>query len=111
MQRVGAALSAVCGLLITVPSLIAEHRSWVHVSFSSCGSWALNAGRLSSGGTWAWLLRGMWDLPRAGIKPMSPALAGGFLSIVPQGQSQNTLYSPPGVWMVPLVPSFQIPAV
>ena len=32
----------------------------------------------SSCGTWAYLLRGMWNLPRPGLKPMSPALAGGF---------------------------------
>ena len=88
MQRVGAALSAVCGLLITVPSLIAEHRSWVHVSFSSCGSWALNAGRLSSGGTWAWLLRGMWDLPGSGMESVSLALAGGFSTTEPPENGQ-----------------------
>ena len=44
---------------------------------SSCGSWALEC-RLSNCGTWASLLRGMWDLPGPGLKPVSPALAGGF---------------------------------
>ena len=34
----------------------------------------------SSCGTWVYLLRGLWDLPRPEIKPMSPALAGGFLT-------------------------------
>ena len=29
----------------------------------------------------------MWDLPGPGIKPVSLALAGGFLSTVPQGKS------------------------
>ena len=29
----------------------------------------------------------MWDLPGPGIKPVSLALAGGFLSSVPQGKS------------------------
>ena len=42
------------------------------------GTWALELG-LSSCGTQAWLLCSMWDLPRPGIEPMSPALAGGFL--------------------------------
>ena len=37
-------------------------------------------------GTWGQLLRGMWDLPRPGIEPMSPALAGGFQSTVPPGK-------------------------
>ena len=27
----------------------------------------------------------MWDLPGPGLEPMSPALAGGFLTTVPQG--------------------------
>ena len=29
----------------------------------------------------------MWDLPRPGLKPMYPALAGGFLTTVPPGKS------------------------
>ena len=41
---------------------------------------------LSSCGAWAQLLRSMWDLPRSGIEPVSPALAGGFLIIVPPGK-------------------------
>ena len=39
---------------------------------SGCSSLVLEH-RLSSCGTWAY----MWDLPGPGIKPMSPALAGG----------------------------------
>ena len=35
--------------------------------------------RLNSG-TWATMLHGTWDLPRPGIEPMSPALAGGFFT-------------------------------
>ena len=30
--------------------------------------------------------RGMWDLPGPGIKPMSPALAGGYLTTEPPGK-------------------------
>ena len=52
---------------------------------SSCGSWVLER-RLSSCGTQAQLLRGMWDLPGPGLKPGSPALAGGFLTTVPPGK-------------------------
>ena len=52
---------------------------------SSCGSWALQR-RLSSCGARAQLLRGMWDLPRAGLEPVSPALAGGFLTTAPPGK-------------------------
>ena len=31
----------------------------------------------------------MWDLPGPGIEPVSPALAGGFLTTGPLGKSQN----------------------
>ena len=31
----------------------------------------------------------MWDLPRPGLQPVSPALAGGFLTTVPPGKSHN----------------------
>ena len=51
---------------------------------SSCGSPALELG-LRSCGTWASLLRGMWNLPGPGIEPVSPALAGRFLSLRHQG--------------------------
>ena len=49
---------------------------------SSCGSQALEC-RLSSCGEWAQLLRGMWDLPGPGLEPVSPALAGRFLTTAP----------------------------
>ena len=32
------------------------------------------------------MLRGMWDLPGPGLKPVSPALAGGFLTTAPPGE-------------------------
>ena len=50
---------------------------------SSCGSRALER-RLSSCGARASSLRGMWDLP--GLEPMSPALAGRFLTTAPPGK-------------------------
>ena len=56
--------------------------------FSTCGSWALEH-RLSSCGSQASLLRGMWDLSGPGLKPMSPTLAGGFLTTAPPGKSLN----------------------
>ena len=31
----------------------------------------------------------MWDLPRSGLEPVSPALAGGFLTTTPPGKSPN----------------------
>ena len=74
--------------------LCAEHRLWARVSavvarrLSSCGSRALEH-RLSSCGTWAQLLRSMWDLPGPGLEPVSPALAGRFLTTVPPGKPRK----------------------
>ena len=53
---------------------------------SSCGSRTLEC-RLSSCGSRALLLRGMWDLLGPGLKSVSPALAGGFLTTAPPGKS------------------------
>ena len=41
---------------------------------------------LSSCGTLDSLLRGMWDLCGPGLEPVSPPLAGGFLTTVPPGK-------------------------
>ena len=51
--------------------------------FSSCSFQALEH-RLSSCGTWPYLLQGMWDLPRSGVEPKSP-LAGRFFTTEPPG--------------------------
>ena len=59
---------------------------------SSCGSQALEC-RLSSCGAQAQLLRGMRGLPGPGIEPVSPALAGGFLTTVPPGKSLNNFFN------------------
>ena len=56
--------------------------------FSSCGSRALEH-RPTSCGTRAQLLCGMWDLPGPGLEPVSPALAGGFLTTEPPGKPQK----------------------
>ena len=42
----------------------------------------------SSCGTRAQLLCSMWDLPGPGFKPVSPALAGRFLTTAPPGKPQ-----------------------
>ena len=60
---------------------------------SSCGSRALEC-RLSSCGAWAWLLHSMWDLPGPGLEPVSPALAGGFLTTAPPGKSHIQCFKP-----------------
>ena len=79
------------GLLIALASRCRARALHVWASvvvareLSSCGSRALER-RLSSCGAWAQLLRGMWDLPGPGLEPVSPALAGRFLTTVPPGK-------------------------
>ena len=46
----------------------------------------LQTRRLSSCGLRAQLLRGVWDLPRPGLEPMSPALAGRLSTTAPPGK-------------------------
>ena len=80
------------GLLISVASLCGTQvlGTWASVvvahGLSSCGLRALEL-RLSSCGARAYLLRSMWNLPGPGLKPMSPALADGFLTTAPPGKS------------------------
>ena len=63
---------AVRGPLTIATSLVAEHR--------------LQTRRLSSCGSRAQLLCGMWDLPRPGLEPVSPALAGRLSTTAPPGK-------------------------
>ena len=80
-------------------------------AFSSCGKWGplfiavrgpliiaaflvaecrLQTRRLSNCGSRAQLLRSMWDLPRPGLEPVSPALAGRFSTTAPPGKPVNS---------------------
>ena len=68
------------GPLIIATSLVAEHR--------------LQTRRLSNCGSRAQLLRGMWDLPKPGLEPMSPALAGRFSTTVPPGKPGKVFLLP-----------------
>lgn len=72
---VGYPLLAMCRILLWTAG------SRTH-GLGSCGSQALEH-RLNSCGAWVQLLRDMWDLPRTGIEPMSPALVGRFLTTEP----------------------------
>ena len=62
------------------------------MGFSSCGAQTLD-NRLSSCGARAQLLRGLWDLPGPGLEPVSPALAGGFLTTAPPGKPSTIVFS------------------
>ena len=52
----------------------------------------LQTRRLSSCGSRAQLLRGTWDLPRPGLKPVFPALAGRFSTTAPPGKPPLALF-------------------
>ena len=71
----GPLLITVRGPLIIAASLVVEHR--------------LQTRRLSSCGSRAQLLHGMWHLPRPGLEPVSPALAGRFSTTVPPGKPRH----------------------
>ena len=67
-----------------------------HAGFSSCG-------------TQAQLPHGMWDLLRPGLEPVSPALAGRFLTTAPPGKPRSLYllicysYLAPPPFLSPLV--------
>ena len=64
--------------LTTAASPVAEHR--------------LQTCRLSSCGSRARPLRGMWDLPRPGLESVSPALAGRFSTTAPPGKPKTDIF-------------------
>ena len=66
------------GPLTIAASLVAEHR--------------LQMRRLSSCGSQAQLHHGMWDLPRPGLEPVSPALAGRFSTTAPPGKPRSFIF-------------------
>ena len=83
-------LVAVRRLLAEVASLTAEHRLQAQ-GLISCGWRPLE----SAGGSScerAQLLHCMWDLPRPGIKLVSPELVGSFLPTMPPGKAPIQVY-------------------
>ena len=75
----GPLLIAVRGPLTVAASLVAEHR--------------LQTRRLSNCGSRAQLLRGMQDLPRPGLEPASPALAGRLSTTAPPGKPWKSFFN------------------
>ena len=71
---------AVRGPLTVAASLVAEHR--------------LQTRRLSSCGSRAQLLHGMWDPPRPGPEPVSSALAGRLSTTAPPGKPRYVFFLP-----------------
>ena len=77
LRQAGATLHRGARPLTIAASLVVEHRLLMR--------------RLSSCGSQAQLLRSMWDLPRPGLEPVSPALAGRFSTTAPPGKPQNII--------------------
>ena len=74
-------------------ALVAVSRSYSSfwcMDLWSCGLRTLEWG-FSSRSSWAQLPLGMWDLPRPGIKLLSPALQGALLSTGPPGNPLTRL--------------------
>ena len=69
---------AVHGPLTIAASLVAEHR--------------LQTRRLTNCGSRAQWLRGMWDLPRPGLEPASPASAGRLSTTAPPGKTYFRIF-------------------
>ena len=69
---------AMRGPLTIAASVVVEHR--------------LQTRRLSNCGSRAQPLRGMWDLPRPGLEPVSPALAGRFPTTAPLGKPHRYFF-------------------
>ena len=88
-------------------------------AFSNCGKWGplfiavrgpptiaaplvaehrLQTRRLSNCGSRAQLLRGMWDPPRPGLEPVSPALAGRLSTTAPPGKPASSLFIEVIIW-------------
>ena len=74
----GPVFIAVRGPLTIAASVVVEHR--------------LQTRRLSNCGSRAQLLCGMWDLPRPGLEPVSPASAGRFSTTAPPGKPPFALF-------------------
>ena len=108
LGRVGAALDLHCcswalsgcdkrGLLfVAVPKLLTAVTSHVgecqRISVVAARRLGIYSPRAGAQKLWHTAIgaRWMWNLPRPGVKPVSPALAGGFLPTVPPGKSLPT---------------------
>ena len=75
----------VCGPLTIAASLVVEH--------------SLQTRRLSSCGSRAQLLRGMWDPPGPGLEPVSPAMAGRLSTTAPPGKPSVVLIDALGIFL------------
>ena len=97
MPSVRAALLAMCSVSHCDGFSCHRAQALERTGFSHCSLQALER-RLSSFGAQAYLLHYIWNIPRPGIKPVSPALAGRFLSTALLGKSENSFF-PQLIWL------------
>ena len=85
------------------PLLIAARRP-LTVAASPVAEHRLQTRRLSNCGPRSQLLRGMWDLPRPGLEPASPALAGRPSTTAPPGKPRllilNRIMGPVSIYFL-----------
>ena len=90
-------LVVVCGLLIAGASRCRAQAVGCS-GFTSCSSQAQQL--CCTGPHCALLLCDTWDLPGLEIKPMSPALAGGFFTIEPPGKPHVCFLKPTSLQLI-----------
>ena len=81
--------------LLSSCSVWASHCS----DFSCCGAQALECVGFSAGDAWVQFPHATWKLPRAGTEPVSPALAGRFLTTRSPEKSLTSYLKCP-LWVV-----------
>ena len=81
LRRAGAALAAEHGGFLTAVASLLVHSAGPRARGPQHG----DAG-LGGCGARAWLLCGVWGLPRSGIEPEPPTSAGGFSTTEPPGK-------------------------
>ena len=85
------------------PLFIAARRP-LTVAASPVAEHRLQTRRLSNCGPRSQLLRGMWDLPRPGLEPASPALAGRPSTTAPPGKPRllilNRIMGPVSIYFL-----------
>ena len=78
------------GLLFSNCTDVIIHRTPFRSFFFNLFVWGCTGSSSQDVGFLQLWCAGMWDLPRSGIKPVSPALVGKFLTTGPPGKSPFT---------------------
>ena len=98
----GHSSSRCAGLSLSRPLLLrstgSRRAGSVIVAHGPCCQHRLQTRRLSNCGSRAPLPRGMWDLPRPGLEPMSPALAGRFSTTATPGKPSILFFRLQSMW-------------